>query len=589
MFDPTDAQTSAPERALDPPWALTRRGFVGASAGAFVVGLPLLSRRAFAESSAADLTKVPGGDATPSLFVSIEPTGEVKITCHRSEMGQHVWTSMAQIVADEMDADWSRISIVQAEGHPRYGDQNTDGSRSVRFNLERLRVTGAAMRLMLERAAAKRWRVKPSSCEANLHEVVHRSTGRRLAYGDLAADAAALDLPKLRDVKRRLKPRSAWRYIGKGTPSLTVPQVVRGQGTFGVDVRLPDMAIAVIARPPQVFGAAKTVDDSETLKVAGVLKTMKMPTLSAPAAFKPLGGVAVVATNTWAALQGRKALKVEWDAGPNAEYESKAFAESMFETIRKPGEVRRKRGNVDTALSAAERRLEAEYYVPHYSQSPMEPPAATARWTAEDRVELWGCAQTPQRARKMVALACGIPEDNVTVHVTWLGGGFGRKSKPDFFVEAALIAKDAQRPVKVMWSREDDLQHGYYHTVSAQRMEGALDKKGRCTALLHRTVFPPIPVDLRRLARHAFMGRASTGRVRQPVCRPESSARIGARQSARPHRMASVGRQRLSCVRGAKLCERTRRRRGARSERLLAGADRTAATVRPQSRGRQVR
>ena len=474
---------------------------MGATTGALVVGLPLLHRPAFADASAAGkaaaaagLKNVPGGDATPTLFVAIEPNGAVNITCHRSEMGQHVWTSMAQIIADELEADWDRIKIVQAEGHPRYGDQNTDGSRSVRYNLERLRIVGAAMRLMLERAAAARWRVDAKACAAELHEVVHEASGRRLGYGELAEAAAALDLPKLSDVK--LKARSKWRYIGKPTPSLTVPKIVRGQGTFGVDVRLPDMLYAVVARPPQLFGKPKTVDDTKALAVSGVEKTVQLPALEPPAVFKALGGVAVVAKNTWAAIQGRKALDIAWDAGANGVYTSAPFAEKMLETVRKPGEVRRSRGDVDKAMAAAETKVSAEYYVPHLSQSPMEPPSATARWTG-DKVECWGCIQAPQSARAAVARACEVPVDNVTINVTWLGGGFGRKSKPDFFVEAALIARQVGKPVKLTWTREDDLQHGYYHTVSAQRLEGGLDDKGRCTAFLHRTVFPPIPSTFR--------------------------------------------------------------------------------------------
>ncbi len=472
------------------PFELSRRRFVGAAAGALVVGLPLLSRRALADASAAGLTNVAGADATPSLFIAIEPNGDVKITCHRSEMGQHVWTSMAQIIADELDADWSRISIVQAEGHPRYGDQNTDGSRSVRYNLERLRTTGAAMRLMLERAAAQRFKVKARECRAELHAVVHSPTGRRLGYGELAAAASQLALPKLSEVK--LKPRSQWRYIGRPTPSLTVPQIVRGQGTYGVDVRLPDMLYAVVARPPQLFGVPGAVDAAKTMAVPGVVQTVELPALTPPAVFKALGGIAVVAENTWAAIQGRKALSVEWKTGPNGDYTSAPFAEAMFDTVRKPGEVRRNRGDVDKAMAAAKRTVTAEYYVPHLSQSPMEPPSATARWDG-DKVECWGCIQAPQSARRAVSQACGVPVDNVTINVTWLGGGFGRKSKPDFFVEAALIAKAVGRPVKVTWTREDDLQHGYYHTVSAQRLEAGLDESGRCTAFLHRTVFPPIP------------------------------------------------------------------------------------------------
>ena len=301
---------------------------------------------------------------------------------------------------------------------------------------------------------------------------------------ELAADARNQPVPSQDDIK--LKPRSQWRYIGKPVPSLTVPKVIRGEGTFGIDVQLPDMVHAVIARPPAVFGRVSKVDDAAALKVPGVLRTMQLASPEPPAGFKPLGGVAVIAEDTWSAIRGRRALEVDWHAGPNGDYDSAAFKTQLLDTARKAGQTRMNRGNVDTALASAARRIEADYYAPHLSQSPMEPPAATARWTG-DKVECWACTQTPQASRATVAQICGVDPENVTINVTWLGGAFGRKSKPDFVVEAALIAREIGRPVKVTWTREDDLQHGYFHSVSAQHLEGALDEKGRCTAFLHRT------------------------------------------------------------------------------------------------------
>jgi len=459
---------------------------------AFVFGVSLLghSPRARADRTAAGLENVRGGDATPSLFISIEKDGTVKLTCHRSEMGQQVWTSLAQILADELEADWDRVEIVQAIGHPRYGSQNTDGSRSVRRNFTRLRHAGAGMRQMLEAAAAGRWGVEAGSCRARGHRVVHAETGRSLGYGELAAEAARQPVPGEDAI--RLKERRDWRYIGRPVASLTVPRIVKGEGTFGIDVRLPDMVHAVVARPPVVFGRLKSVDDTAALERPGVLRTVRLDSPEAPAGFKPLGGVAVVAEDTWSAMKGRDALEIEWEPGPNGDYDSEAFRRKLVETARKPGAVRRSRGDVGAALESGSKRISADYYVPHLSQSPMEPPAATARWDG-DEVEVWACVQAPQVARTAIAETCGIEPDAVTVHVTWLGGAFGRKSKPDFAVEAALIAREVGRPVKLTWSREDALRHGYYHSVSAQHLEGALDEDGRCTAFLHRTVFPPIP------------------------------------------------------------------------------------------------
>ena len=466
---------------------ISRRAFI-AGTGGLAVSVTLATNTAKADSATTGLTNVAGGDATPSLFIAIEPDGSVNITCHRSEMGQQVWTSMAQIIADEMEADWDRIKIVQAEGHPRYGDQNTDGSRSVRHNLHRLRIVGAAMRQMLEHAAASMWNVDPSTCKASQH-IVTGPDQRQASFGELAEAASTIEIPAENDVA--LKSRGEWRYIGKETPSITGPMITRGEGIFGQDVQIPDMLHAVIARPPQVFGRIASVDDTATLAIDGVVRTVQMAPLDPPALFKALGGVAVVARDSWSAIQGRNALNVEWDAGQNANHNSDQLSQEMLASIRQSGEVRRQRGDVSQALQSAATRIDAEYHVPLWTQSPMEPPAATARWT-DGKVECWACVQAPQSARGAVAQACGIPVDDVTINVTWLGGGFGRKSKPDFVVEAALLAREIGQPVKVIWTREDDIQHGYYHTVSSQRLEGGLDADGNCTAFLHRTVFPSI-------------------------------------------------------------------------------------------------
>ncbi|WP_217272266.1 molybdopterin cofactor-binding domain-containing protein [Sphingopyxis sp. BSNA05] len=435
------------------------------------------------------LTDVEGGDATPALWIAIEKDGTVKITCHRSEMGQQVWTSMAQIIADELDADWENVEIVQAEGHERYGDQNTDGSRSVRYNFHRLRLAGAAMKQMLVSAAALYWKLDPSQCSAATGKVSNSENGETLSYGNLANIAARLQVPSEADIV--MKDPKDWRYINKEIPSLTVPLITRGEGTFGIDVDVPDMVYAVIARPPQVFGRTGSFNDSKTLAIPGVLQSVKLPDAKPPAMFQPLGGIAVVGTDTWAAIQGRNALEVEWLDGPNAGYDSDDFRKAMEIKARQPGTVRRSRGNAGKALAAADKTISAEYYTPHLSQSPMEPPAATARWTG-DKLECWACVQDPQATRQTLADVLDIDKENITVRATWLGGAFGRKSKPDFVVEAALVAREVGKPVKVTWTREDEVRHGFYHSTSAQRLEAGLDSAGKCTAYRHRSVFPPI-------------------------------------------------------------------------------------------------
>lgn len=479
---------------------LSRRGFVAGSS-LFVVGVALVGCSSYEEpkidpnaidlpeAGPSPLMEVKGGDATPALWIAIEENGAVKITCHRSEMGQQVWTAMAQIVADELEAEWDKVEIVQAEGHERYGDQNTDGSRSVRYNFHRLRIAGAAMKQMLTEAAAVYWKMEPSECSAAQGLASNSKNSDTLSYGNLAKLAARLQVPEEADVI--VKDPKDWRYINKEIPSLTIPLITRGEGTFGIDVDRPGMVYAVVARPPQLFGKTGAVRDADALAIPGVLQTVKLPDANPPALFQPLGGVAVVATDTWAAIQGRNALEVSWIDGPNASYDSGTFAEQMKQTARRPGTVRRKRGNVASGLANAAQAIEAEYYAPHLSQSPMEPPAATAEWAGE-KLECWACVQDPQATRQTLSDLLKIDKENITVHATWLGGAFGRKSKPDFVVEAALIAKEVGKPVKVTWTREDEVRHGYYHSVSAQRLEAGLDADGKCTSYLHRTVFPPI-------------------------------------------------------------------------------------------------
>ncbi|EAQ28951.1 Twin-arginine translocation pathway signal [Erythrobacter sp. NAP1] len=441
------------------------------------------------EAGPSPLTEVKGGDATPTLWIAIEEDGTVKITCHRSEMGQQVWTSMAQIVADELDADWDNVEIVQAEGHERYGDQNTDGSRSVRYNFHRLRIAGAAMKQMLIGAAAMYWELDPAQCSAAEGKVSNDQNSDTLSYGNLAELAGRLQIPAEDEIT--LKQPDEWRFINKEVPSLTIPKLVKGEGTFGIDVDRPNMVYAVVARPPQVFGRTGSVDDAATLEVPGVLRTVRLPDARPPAVFNAMGGVAVVAEDTWAAIEGRNALAVTWRDGPNAGYDSESYGEAMKATARRRGTMRRSRGDTASALSSAATRIEAEYYAPHLSQSPMEPPAATAEWDG-DTLTCWACVQDPQSTRNVLAEVLGIDKENITVNATWLGGAFGRKSKPDFVVEAALIAKEVGRPVKVTWTREDEVAHGFYHSVSAQFCEAGLDEEGNCTAYLHRTVFPPI-------------------------------------------------------------------------------------------------
>ena len=484
--------------AIDTPVVLanvSRRRFLqGMSAlGGFVLaaGFPSAARAADPPKYGAD--GMPNGwRDDPLVFVAIAESGIVTIVCHRSEMGQGVRTGMPMIVADELEADWKRVRVMQAPGdEQRFGNQDTDGSRSTRHFFDPMRRCGAAARTMLEAAAAARWGVPASEVEAKNHEVVHAKTGRRAGYGSLAKDAAAQAVPA-RDAVR-LKDPSKFRYIGKGQLKLLdAPDMVSGKAQYGIDTRLPGMLYAVVARPPVYGGKAVSYDATEALKVPGVLKVVEIDPSPAPAQFNPVGGIAVVGRNTWAAIQGRKALKVVWDDGPNASYDSVAFKQTLEESARKPGKVVRDNGNVDTAMASAAKKIEAEYYIPHLAHAPMEPPAATVRIT-QGKAEVWGCFQSPQAAKDLVAKRLGIQPADVTVHVTLLGGGFGRKSKPDFGIEAAVVSKAMDgKPVKVTWTREDDLMHTYFHTVSVEHLEAGVDAQGKPVAWMHRSVAPTI-------------------------------------------------------------------------------------------------
>jgi isoquinoline 1-oxidoreductase subunit beta len=464
---------------------VTRRAFLGGmfSAGALVLGARLLPVEALASTDA------DRGAWNPSVYLGIETDGTVIIVAHRSEMGTGIRSVLPTVLADELDADWKRVKIEQAIGDAKYGSQNTDGSCSIRDFYDAMREAGASARLMLERAAAEQWGVPVAECKAQNHQVVHTGSGRKLGYGELAQAAARQAVPKKDELK--FKSPAEYRYIGKDTPTVDRDDICAGRGTFGIDATMPGMVHASIARSPVLGGKLKSYDDQETRKVRGVQKTMEIPAFKPPHVFQALGGVAVIADNTWAAMKGREKLKLEWETSDNASYDSTAYKQSLLETVRKPQKVARNVGDVDAEFAKGGKTHEAEYYVPHLAHAPMEPPAAVAEFK-DGRVVIHAATQNPQAVQDTVAAALGIDKKNVECHVTLLGGGFGRKSKPDYVAEAALLSKAVGKPVKVTWSREDDIRYDYYHAVAAMYMKAAVDEKGRPTAWLQRSAFPTI-------------------------------------------------------------------------------------------------
>lgn len=426
----------------------------------------------------------------PSVYLSIATNGAVTIIAHRSEMGQGARTSLPMAVADELEADWSRVHILQADGDPKYGDQNTDGSRSVRAFLEPLRKAGATARSMLEQAAAKQWKVPVKQVETKQHKVINKKSGATLSFGELVTPASRLKVPK----KVKLKTKAELRFVGKkGAPPIVDGlAMTTGAAKYGADIRLPGMLTAVIVRPPAIRSTPNKYNEKAALSIPGVRHVEKLdgPPNAAPMAFSPLGGIAVVADNTWAAIKGARKLQVKWSKGPNSDYDSKKYREELEAQAAKPGTTDRNQGNVNKAFKKSKSVVEAKYYAPHLAQAPMEPPVAVARFE-NGACEVWAPTQHPQLAVAQLAGALKLDPSKIAVHVTLLGGGFGRKSKPDFIIEAALLARKLKVPVRVQWTREDDIKHGFFHSVSAQRLRATVDS-GKITAWEHQSTFPSI-------------------------------------------------------------------------------------------------
>ena len=422
----------------------------------------------------------------PNLFVQLNSDGSLILVASRSEMGNGVRTSLPSVIADEMEADWNRVSVKQAEGDKKYGDQNTDGSRSIRYLFKPMLTMGAMAKAMLISAAAQKWQVPESECNAENHFIIHTS-GKKIGFGDLVEIAKTLEVPSEENLT--FKDPKDYKYIGKGLRSIDAEDYATGKAIFGLDKRIPDMKFAAIARCPVTFGTVKSVDKTEALKIAGVIDVIEFPRVDRP--FGALGGVAVIADTTWAAFKGKEALKIDWDYGENVSYSSEEYMEELTKTVKKSGKVSKDVGNINKAFKNASKTVEAVYQLPHLGHASMETPNAIA-WVKENSCEVWAPTQEPQAARTEVEEYLGIPRENVTINVTLLGGGFGRKAKADFIVEAVVLSKQLNIPIQVVWTREDDIKHDYYHTVSSQYMKASFDKNGEVSGWLHRFAFPSI-------------------------------------------------------------------------------------------------
>ncbi len=464
--------------------AFTRRDFlkVAAVGGGLVLTISLPGCKPKAGSAPA------AGPIDPSVFVRINPDNSIVITVAKSEMGQGVRTSLAMLVAEELDADWNQVRVEQASFDPKYGEMGTGGSSSVLSNWKPMREAGAALRSLLVAAAAKEWGVDPKDCQTENSFVTHAVSGRRIHFGAVAEKAAALPLPKT----VVLKPKADWKLLGKDRVSIISADVIHGKAVYGLDVKVPGMLYAAIERTPTFGGRVKSVDSAKALAVPGVKQVVEIPALAD--GINIHAGVAVVATNTWAALQGRRLLVVDWDQGPRAAESTESYQEFMTAAVARTGdETVNKQGDPDGILAKATQVFSQTFETPFLSHATMEPMNCTASVTG-DQVEVWSPTQFPDWGAQALAAALKTDIKNVRVHVTLMGGGFGRRINPDFTVEAALLSQRIKQPVKVVWTREDDLTHDFYRPCSTHRIEASLGADGLPEAWRHRISTPSIDV-----------------------------------------------------------------------------------------------
>ncbi|HUI39182.1 MAG TPA: xanthine dehydrogenase family protein molybdopterin-binding subunit [Candidatus Nitrosotalea sp.] len=456
---------------MSAPAAVSRRVFLktsAATAGSLVIGLHFST---LAPSEAA--LAAPAAEFVPNAFVKVAADGAVSVIIGKAEMGQGVYTSLPMLIAEEMDADWKRVRcefapVDPAYNHTAFGIQMTGGSTSVWSSYDQFRKAGAMARAMLVQAAADGWGVAPSTCRTENGFVIHDGSGRRAAYGELAGKAAEGKPP----AEVALKDPKDFRLVGKAVRRLDTPAKSSGSATFSIDVNRPGMLVAVMARPPVFGGKAKSFDASAAKAIRGVKDVVEIPR-----------GIAVIADGYWAARRGRDALKIEWDEGPMAGYSTEKQRAEYSALSKTAGAVAHNDGDATAALGRAAKTLEAEYETPYLAHATMEPMNCVADVRA-DSCEVWAGTQFQTFDRMYAAQAAGLKPEQVKIHSTFLGGGFGRRAVPDchMVVEAVQVSKAAGAPVKLMWTREDDMRGGYYRPYWFHRVSGGLDDAGNISA-----------------------------------------------------------------------------------------------------------
>lgn len=459
--------------------SLTRRDFLksaGITTGGLLMGVTL----------AADKTGQSATDFNPNAFIHLSEEGDITLYCGRCEMGQGISTALPAAVADEMEADWSRVVVKQADGNEKkYGPQATGGSASIRLMYQPMREAGAAAKQMLIAAAAQVWKIKTTDCHAESHFVINKLNQQKLGYGELATLASTMPVPE----KPVLKNKAEFRYIGKDLPRHDLKSIVTGKLVYGADNKLPGLKYAAITHCPVLGGKLKSLDKTAALAMKGVTDVVEIPRFAVP--YGSVGGVAVVADNHWTAQQGLRKLQIEWDLGANQSYDTRQYKQQLVKGVEQPAERVTDRGNVDEAFNTASQTLSATYTGGHLSHSPMEPNASMV-WVKKDSCEVWASTQSPADIQKVLGQYLKRKPEDIVVHVMMAGGAFGRKFKCDYVQEAAAISEKINGPVQLTWTREEDMRTGYYHSISAQHIKASLDDQGNVTGWLHRVAFPSI-------------------------------------------------------------------------------------------------